>query len=104
MPYKRRTSKGHDVKIAAEAISLFKRGRELQRAGPARRREFLDCCAELHRVLGLKVWSETPLCAIGEAPPARMDSERERDDWEAARELRLRLVEAARAQEGAAVT
>jgi hypothetical protein len=33
-----------------------------------------------------------------------MDSERERDDWEAARELRLRLVEAARAQEGAAVT
>ena len=80
------------VRITPEAVALFRRGLRLIRRGDEDRREYLDVCYELDRVLGLRPWQEPVLDTVGfDAPPDWMDSGPVIADWHRSANIRRQL-------------
>jgi len=80
------------VRITPEAVALFRRGLRLIRRGDEDRREYLDVCYKLDRVLGLRPWQEPVLDTVGfDAPPDWMDSGPVIADWHRSANIRRQL-------------
>jgi len=80
------------VRITPEAVALFRRGLRLIRRGDEDRREYLDVCYKLDRVLGLRPWQEPVLNTVGfDIPPDWMDSEPVIADWHRSANIRRQL-------------
>lgn len=87
-------------RITPEVAALWRRIRQLEAEGADdgdsdQRREYLDACSELSRVLGVKPWETPPDGARHPEPPAYMRAPDQREDWRRAYELRQSLEEAA---------
>jgi len=83
MPRKRRTAKERATKVPPEAVAAFQRGDK----------DALDLA------IGLRPWECSPFDVDGDEPPEWMRDQFQKERWRNAREIRLELEAALRADQ-----
>jgi hypothetical protein len=97
-----RRRKGSTGLVSDRAVELYREGRRLMEEGDIEtweedggdRRAMLDCCVDLMRELGRKVWQEDVFFIDDPGPPPWFNNDIAKHDWREGWALRCELERA----------